>query len=44
MKINKLILIAVVAVGVVSVLMSSCAKNSLPHPKYRGQAPRGPSR
>lgn len=44
MKISKFLLIAVFSLAAVSVLVSSCAKRSLPNPKYRGMAPRGPGK
>jgi hypothetical protein len=44
MKINKYITLAIVALVSVSLIAASCNKKGLPHRKYRGQAPRGPSK
>lgn len=42
MKVKKLGTIVVVTLILASLIAASCSKRTLPHPKYRGLAPRGP--
>lgn len=44
MKINKYLTFTLVTLLTLSLVIQSCNKKGLPHRKYRGQAPRGPSK